>query len=226
MDNGSVSTDHGDDPAAETAPVESTPEPPRRRGVLLLSTALVVFALDLITKIIATATLEGEAPIRLLGGAVYLQLVRNPGAAFSMATGMTWLFTLVAAGVVVAIVWIMPKLRSTGWALGLGLVLAGALGNLTDRIFRAPAVFQGHVVDFVSVFAPNGDFFPVFNVADSGISVGAVLIVIMAMLGRDYDGTLVRKGGSSEKAGSSGKTDGGSGDGKVTAQDTRKDGDA
>ncbi|MGQ0841040.1 signal peptidase II [Actinokineospora sp.] len=193
MDNGPVSTERGDDRGTETDPAAPAPEPPARRGVLLLSAAVVVFALDLVTKIIATATLEGEAPIRLLGGAVYLQLVRNPGAAFSMATGMTWLLTLVAAGVVVAIIWIMPKLRSVGWAIGLGLVLAGALGNLTDRMFRAPGPFQGHVVDFVSVFAPNGDFFPVFNVADSGITVGGVLIVIMAMMGRDYDGRSTRK---------------------------------
>nr|WP_228771337.1 signal peptidase II [Actinokineospora iranica] len=192
-----MSTERGDDRGTEIehAATEqaAAAEPPPRRGVLLLSTAMAVFALDLITKIIATATLEGEPPVRILGGAVYLQLVRNAGAAFSMATGMTWLFTLVAAGVVVAIVWIMPKLRSTGWALGLGLVLAGALGNLTDRIFRAPAVFQGHVVDFISVFAPNGDFFPVFNVADSGISVGGALIVLMAILGRDYDGSTTSK---------------------------------
>ncbi|WP_285507479.1 signal peptidase II [Actinokineospora sp. NBRC 105648] len=189
--------EHGDDPGTDTEPEvvaeQAAPAPPKRRGAILLVTALVWFALDLVTKVIVTATLEGHEPVRLLGGAVYLQLVRNPGAAFSMATGMTWLFTLIATGVVVAIVWIMPKLRSTGWALGLGLVLAGALGNLADRVFRAPAVFQGHVVDFVSVFAPDGDFFPVFNVADAGISVGGVLIVLMALLGRDYDGSLTTK---------------------------------
>nr|WP_307860563.1 signal peptidase II [Actinokineospora baliensis] len=179
---------------------DQAPPLPRRRGLILVVAALLVYAADLVTKIIVTATLEGEAPIRLLGGAVYLQLVRNPGAAFSMATGMTWLFTLIAAGVVVAIIWIMPKLRSVGWALGLGLVLAGAMGNLTDRIFRAPSVFHGHVVDFVSVFAPNGDYFPLFNVADAGISVGGALIVLMALLGRDYDGSIVTKKPKGEKA--------------------------
>ncbi|XGP77851.1 signal peptidase II [Actinokineospora auranticolor] len=165
---------------------------PRRRLVLLVA-ALVVYALDLVTKIIVVATLEGEAPIRVLGGLVYLQLIRNPGAAWGMGTGMTWVFTLVAAAVVVAIIWIVPKLRSTGWALGLGLVLAGALGNLTDRLFRAPGVLHGHVVDFISPFAPNADVFPVFNVADAGISVGGALIVLMALLGRDYDGTVTRR---------------------------------
>ncbi|SER98549.1 signal peptidase II [Actinokineospora terrae] len=202
MDNGPVSTERDDD-SPDTQQQEGAPEQGglgRKRGLILIVAAVLVYAADLVTKIIVTATLEGEAPIRLLGGAVYLQLVRNPGAAFSMATGMTWLFTLIAAGVVVAIIWIMPKLRSTGWALGLGLVLAGAMGNLTDRIFRAPAVFQGHVVDFVSVFAPDGDFFPVFNVADAGISVGGVLIVLLALLGRDYDGTITRKQRKGEDA--------------------------
>ena len=172
--------------------VSAAPVPPRR-AVLLVCTAVVVYALDLVTKILVTTNLEGEPPVRILGGLVYLDLIRNPGAAFSMATGMTWLLTLIAIGVVVAIVWIIPKLRSVGWALGLGLVLAGALGNLTDRIFRAPGVFQGHVVDFVSLFGPNGEYFAVFNVADSGISVGGVLIVLMALLGRDYDGSLTKK---------------------------------
>ena len=98
-----------------------------------------------------------------------------------------------AIGVVIAIVWIMPKLRSVGWAIGLSLVLAGALGNLSDRIFRAPGPLRGHVIDFVSVFAPNAEKFPVFNVADSAITVGGVLIVLLALLGRDYDGRSTRK---------------------------------
>ncbi|WP_051385948.1 signal peptidase II [Actinokineospora inagensis] len=190
-----MNTERSDDDQVEN-PVEpevSAALPPRR-GLILVVAAVLVYALDLVTKIIVVANLAGEQPIKVLGGLVYLQLIRNPGAAFSMATGMTWLFTLIAAAVVVAIVWIMPKLRSIGWALGLGLVLAGALGNLTDRVFRAPGVFQGHVIDFISVFAPNADVFPVFNVADSGISVGGVLIVLMALLGRDYDGTVTRKG--------------------------------
>lgn len=179
-------------------PTENTPPEPADdpvlpwRGLWLIAAAVVVYALDVVTKVLAVANLEGREPLELLGGAVYLQLVRNPGAAFSMATGMTWLFTLVAAAVTVAIVWILPKLRSTGWAIGLGLILAGAMGNLTDRIFRAPAVFQGHVVDMVSVFAPNGDFFPVFNVADAGITCGGVLVVVMTLFGRDYDGKIVK----------------------------------
>jgi signal peptidase II len=161
---------------------------PPRRGLLLIVVAAIVLAADVLTKIAVVSALEGERPVRLLGGAVYLQLVRNPGAAFSMATGMTWVLTLIAVAVVCAIIWIMPKLRSVGWAIGLSLVLAGALGNLSDRFFRAPGPLRGHVVDFVSLFAPNGDVWPVFNVADSAIVVGGCLVVVMALLGREYDG--------------------------------------
>lgn len=131
--------------------------------------------------------------MRTLGGAVYLQIVRNPYAAFGMDLGGTWILTAIAAVIVVAIVWFARKLRSVGWAMGLGLVLAGALGNLTDRVFRLPGPLQGHVVDFISVFAPDGRFFPVFNAADSAITIGAGLLVLLAMLGRDYDGTIDRR---------------------------------
>ncbi|OLF16087.1 signal peptidase II [Actinophytocola xanthii] len=176
-----------EDPKAPTEPL-----PPRRAWLFALVAPIVLVA-DVVTKVVAVATLDGEPPVRVLGGFVYLQIVRNPGAAFGMATGMTWLLTLVAIGVVVAIIWIMPKLRSVGWAVGLALVLAGALGNLVDRFFREPGPLRGHVVDFVSVFAPNGDAFPVFNVADSSIVCGGALIVLMALLGRDYDGSSTRE---------------------------------
>ncbi|MPY97289.1 MAG: signal peptidase II [Actinophytocola sp.] len=166
---------------------------PRRRGGLVALIALIVLGLDLATKILAVAVLEGQEPVRVLGGALYLQLLRNPGAAFSMATGMTWLLALIAIVVVGAIIWLAPKLRSTGWAIGLALILAGALGNLIDRIFRAPGVLQGHVVDFVSVFAPNGEVWPVFNVADSVIVCGGILIVVLTFLGKEFDGTVSRR---------------------------------
>ena len=96
----------------------------------------------------------------MLGGLVYFSLIRNPGAAFSMATGMTWLLALVAIGVVIVIIRMAPRLRSTPWAVSLGLVLGGAIGNLIDRIFRSPGFLQGHVVDFVSVFGPNARVLP------------------------------------------------------------------
>ncbi|MFE0026807.1 signal peptidase II [Amycolatopsis sp. NPDC059021] len=176
---------------------------PRRTVAIVFAVAVVIWVIDLVTKNLAAANLEGKEPVRVLGGLVYLQLVRNPGAAFSMATGMTWVLALVAAAVVVAIVWLSRRLRSVGWAIGLGLVLAGALGNLTDRIFRAPGPLQGHVVDFISAFAPNGQGWAIFNIADSSICVGGVLIVLLSLLGKDYDGTSTKdkKKAAAESAG-------------------------
>jgi len=160
---------------------------------LLCLIAALVLAADVVTKVIGVAQLEGRAPVELLGGAVYLVLVRNPGAAFSLATGYTWVLTLVAVAVVVVIVRVARRLRSTGWAVALGLVLGGALGNLTDRIFRSPGPLQGHVVDTVSLFAPDGSVWPVFNLADSAIVSGVVLLVVLALLGRELDGTRTAK---------------------------------
>jgi signal peptidase II len=169
-------------------------EPLHTRKVGLLATiATTVVVLDLVSKIVIVATVQPNQPVRLLGGLVYLSLIRNPGAAFSLATGMTWLLALVAIGVVIVIIRMAPRLRSTPWAVSLGLVLGGAIGNLIDRIFRSPGFLQGHVVDFVSVFGPNAEYFPVFNVADSAITIGGISLVVTALLGIDFDGTSTRK---------------------------------
>jgi signal peptidase II len=167
----------------------SSPSRPRSRVLLLGGIAALVLVGDVLTKVAAVARLEGHPPVELLGGAVYLVLVRNPGAAFSLATGYTWVLSLVAVAVVVVIARIARRLRSTGWAVALGLVLGGALGNLGDRIFRAPGPLQGHVVDVVSLFAPDGSVWPVFNLADSCIVSGGVLLVLLALTGRELDGT-------------------------------------
>ncbi|GAA2012052.1 signal peptidase II [Nakamurella flavida] len=163
----------------------------RRRVVLLASLAGAIVVLDLITKIIAVATLTPGVSERVLGGLVYFSLIRNPGAAFSLATGMTWILAVVATIVVIVIIRMAPRLRSTPWSVCLGLILGGAVGNLIDRIFRAPGFMQGHVVDFVSVFGPNAEYFPIFNVADSAITVGGITLVVIALMGIDFDGTRV-----------------------------------
>jgi signal peptidase II len=175
----------GPSPAPGEAPNGATG--PKVR--LLAMIAVAVLAADIVTKVLAVAQLEDRAPVEILGGLVYLQLVRNPGAAFSLATGYTWVLTIVAIAVVVVIVRVARRLRSTGWAVALGLVLGGALGNLTDRLFRAPGPLQGHVVDVVSLFAPDGRVWPVFNLADSSIVSGGLLLVLLALLGRELDGT-------------------------------------
>ena len=162
-------------------------DPPRRLGLLLV-VGIVIFVLDLVSKVVVVATLSDRAPLRLLGGLVYLTEARNTGAAFGLAEGMTVVFTMVAAGVIVVILRTAPRLRSTGWAWALGLIAGGALGNLVDRIFRSPGVFRGGVVDFLSVLDPAGQVWPIFNVADSAIVCGGLLGVVMAFRGREFDG--------------------------------------
>ena len=135
------------------------------------------------------ATIEPGEDIRLLGGALYLTQLRNVGAAFSFAEGWTIVFSLVAVVVAVVIVRTARRLYSTGWAVTLGLVLGGALGNLIDRIFRDPGFLRGGVVDFLSVFGPDGSVWPVFNVADSAIVCGGILGALLALRGIEFDGS-------------------------------------
>jgi signal peptidase II len=133
-----------------------------------------VLAADVATKAWAVARLTGD-DVSLLGGLVVLHEQRNPGAAFSIATGATLLFTLVAAGVVVVIVRTARRLASTPWAVALGLLLGGALGNLLDRLFRDPGPLKGYVVDFIDIQWHGESVWPVFNVADMAIVCGGVL---------------------------------------------------
>jgi signal peptidase II len=163
---------------------------PRAVAVLIAAAVLAVVG-DLATKQLALSHLDENAPVRLLGGAVYLSLTRNSGAAFSLGSDYTFVFPIIAAAVVGWIVWMAVRLRSVPWGLALGLVLGGALGNLVDRIFRAPGVGVGHVIDMVSVFAPYGDVFPVFNLADSALVVGVSLAVLLELTGRRRDGTRI-----------------------------------
>lgn len=174
----------GSEPAAASV---ATAAPKPLRTSMLVTIALVVLALDLVTKIAAVRWIQPGNPVEIIGDVVTLRLVRNPGAAFSMATGMTWLLTIVAVCVVIAVIRIGRTLRSPLWALGLGLVLGGALGNLIDRFFRAPGPLQGHVVDFVSV-----GWWPVFNVADSSIVCGAIMLVVLTLFGFEPNGERVR----------------------------------
>nr|WP_307792084.1 signal peptidase II [Streptomyces verrucosisporus] len=157
----------------------------RRRTVELAIVAAVAYALDLVTKILVVEKLEGHDPIEVIGTWLRFQAVRNPGAAFGIGEALTVVFTVIAAAVIVVIARIARKLYSTPWAIALGLLLGGALGNLTDRVFRSPGVFQGHVVDFI---APA--HFAVFNLADSAIVCGGVLIVLLSFRGLDPDGTV------------------------------------
>lgn len=147
-----------------------------------LIAALVLLA-DQGSKLLAVRQLADGHRVDLVGSLFGLVLVRNPGAAFSMATGATWILTVIALIVVVTIARFARRLGSRGWAVALGLLLGGALGNLSDRLFRAPGFFRGHVIDFLQF--PH---WPVFNLADSCISVAAVLIALLSFRGIGIDG--------------------------------------
>lgn len=182
--------------------------------------ALVV---DIITKVVVVAHLRPGDPVRLLGGAVYLSLTRNQGAAFNIGgTGYTAILAAVAVVVIIVIVRFARRLRSWQWAVALGLVVGGAGGNLTDRLFRAPGPLRGGVVDFISVFSPDGHPWPIFNVADSCLVVGVIIAVLLELTGRRMDGTRAGRGADDAKAAddvraSDGKADDVPvGDGKVT----------
>jgi signal peptidase II len=177
---------------AARAPEDGPEEPgtaadaktPRRRVGILLAVAAGVYALDVLSKLLVVAKLTPGKPVRVIGSLVQLDYTRNSGAAFSIGWGYTAVFSLIAIGVILVILRLARKLYSAPWALALGLLLGGAIGNLTDRIARAPGPFRGWVVDFVQV--PR---FAIFNLADAAITCGGVLMVLLAFRGLHPDGT-------------------------------------
>ena len=158
-------------------------DPAARRVGTLTAIALTVLAADIATKVTVVATLGGRDPVRLLGGLLTLLEWRNPGAAFSFGPSLTVVFSAIAVGVIIYILRTSHRIRSLAWAVALGLLLGGASGNLTDRIFRSPGPMRGYVVDWIQV--PH---WPVFNVADSSIVCGGVLAVLLAVRGIRIDG--------------------------------------
>ncbi|KUG60938.1 signal peptidase II [Kocuria rosea subsp. polaris] len=162
------------------------PEPGVPRGVLLLAAlaAVLVYTADQLTKWWVVSHLTPGERTPVVEGLLWWQFIRNPGAAFSLGEDITWVFTLVMVVVSVLIVLTLRRVRSSAWALALGLVLGGALGNLTDRLLREPGFGVGHVVDFIAV--PR---FAIFNIADCGVVVGVSLVVLLTLLGRELDGT-------------------------------------
>ncbi|MCU1657456.1 MAG: lspA [Pseudonocardiales bacterium] len=183
-------------PSGATVPEISEPNYPRRVR-LFAAVALVAVGLDVLSKLLVAANLGHGQQIRILGGAIYLVETRNSGAAFSLGTGATAVLTVIALAVVGFILRTAGRMRSTGWAVALGLVLGGALGNLVDRIFRAPGVGRGNVVDWISLFSNDGHVWPIFNLADASIVCGAVLSAVLALRGIDIDG----RGGRTKRGG-------------------------
>jgi len=149
--------------------VKTVPNVVYRRQLLI--TALIVILFDLATKAWAVARLENQSEIKVIG-----ELLK-----FSFGTNFTWVFTLIAIAVSIAILYVSKSVTNKPWAIALGGLLGGAVGNLIDRIFRSPEMFHGHVVDFISV--PN---YPMFNISDSAVVLSAIAMVILSLRGVDY----------------------------------------
>lgn len=173
-----------EDPPAPDAPTSADR---RRTWPLLAATAFVVLLLDQVTKTLVVANLEGEPGVELLGGLVTLRHTVNTGAAFSLLPQATIVFTAIAVLISVVIIRVAGRLRSRAWAVSLGLVLGGALGNLADRLFRPPNPGRGGVVDWIDVGA-----WPVFNLADAAVVSGALLAAVLIIRGVSLEG--VREG--------------------------------
>ncbi len=146
--------------------------------------AVAVVAVDQATKAWALATFTTGERTPLLGDLLGLTLVHNSGAALSIASGTTWVFTIAAVAVTVVVLRVASRLGSRGWTAALGLLLGGAVGNLIDRLVREPGVGVGKVVDFIAY----GDWF-VGNVADIAIVVAAGLMMVLGFRGIALDGT-------------------------------------
>ena len=155
------------------------------RAILALATvALAVFALDQITKYFVVENLPLGEPVPVLGNVLDFVFVKNPGAAFSFASGATWIFSIAASVVTVCIVFFARKIRSLTWAILFGMLLGGTLGNLADRLLREPSFGLGHVIDFIRV----AGFPAVFNIADSFIVASMGLFIILTIRGVGLDG--------------------------------------
>lgn len=154
---------------------------------------MLVLAADQLAKYLALENLPYQEPVEVLGDFLSFYLTRNPGAAFSLGEEVTWIFTIALAAVAVVIGWLAARrVRSRLWAVALGLLLGGVLGNLTDRLFRDPGFGVGHVVDFINT--PWMWFFPgmspaIYNVADIFIVCDMIAIALLVLVGVHMDGT-------------------------------------
>lgn len=176
----------------DTDPQTGRPRGPRARHLLLFAAvALTLYAVDMVSKVLAVAKLDGRPDVEIIGDFLVLHLVRNPGAAFSIGTDHTEVFAVAQIVAACVVLWLVRRLGSTGWAVALGFLFAGVTGNLTDRLLREPGPLRGHVIDMFML--PN---WPVFNVADICINVAAGLILIQVYRGIRIDGTREVKGES------------------------------
>lgn len=152
---------------------------------LVLGTAVVAWVADFLAKEWVLASMREGERRQVLGEVLQWHFVRNPGAAFSFAQGSTWIFTILAAAVVVFIATQVRRIRSALWAVAFGGLLGGTLGNLTDRLTREPGFFVGHVIDFIQVWG----FPAIFNIADICIVGSMIGVVLLVLANIGLDGT-------------------------------------
>lgn len=158
-----------------------------RALILLALVAAFVFVIDQAAKAWVVGNLELGEPVPVLGEVLRFIYVKNPGAAFSFASGTTWIFSIIAVAVTGVIVFFARKIRSITWAVLFGMLLGGTLGNLFDRLFREPGFAVGHVVDFISVI-----YFPaIFNIADIAIVSSMGLFILLTLRGVGLDGRKI-----------------------------------
>jgi len=148
----------------------------RHRRQLVVGIVVGVVALDQATKAWAASALK-DAPMSIIGTTVEFRLARNTGSAFSLFQTVTPLLAVLAVALAVVLVRALRRTDDRLVLVALALVLGGALGNIADRLFRAPGVLHGAVVDFIKL-GP----WPTFNVADSAITIGAVLLIAWSVL--------------------------------------------
>jgi Lipoprotein signal peptidase len=158
-----------------------------RRRWLFALTALITLALDQLTKILAEAFLVA-GPISIIGDLLWFRLAYNDAAAFSLGFGATWVLALASVSAVVALLIFGPRVKTMSWAFIAGMVLGGAAGNGIDRVFRDPAFFNGHVVDFIQI--PLN--FPIFNLADSFLVIGIILAIYRTFRGDEIGGGIAK----------------------------------
>jgi signal peptidase II len=184
-----------------TEPQAKDPAPPVtgaavsiRALIALALVAVVAYSLDQVSKFLIVGNLTEGQQVKAIGELLQFHFVRNSGAAFSLASGSTWIFSIAASAVTIFILGFARRIRSVGWAVLFGMLLGGTTGNLTDRLFREPGFGVGHVIDFIQVQG----FPAIFNIADSFIVASMGLFIILTIRGVGLDGRRIpdRKTGS------------------------------
>ena len=177
---------------AETEPVAQPRGPQTARHrisaralVTLAVVAVLVYGADQLAKFLVVSNLNPGERNPVFGELLQFMFVKNSGAAFSLASGSTWIFSIAASAVTIFIVLFAHRIRSLAWAVLFGMLLGGTLGNLTDRLLREPSFGLGHVVDFIQVWG----FPAIFNVADIFIVSSMGLFIILSVRGVRLDGT-------------------------------------